>query len=115
MTCRSSRPGPSRSSGASGSGLTHAGSRSTPLRHRVCRGHGLDSHRRGQPAPLHGALYVVNYHSDTVSKLRTSDLRVLQVVRTNRHPIGIAYDVHGGAGHVWVACYTGSIMVFKDS
>jgi hypothetical protein len=50
-----------------------------------------------------------------VSKLRTRDLRVLQVVRTNRHPIGIAYDVHGGAGHVWVACYTGSIMVFKDS
>jgi hypothetical protein len=50
-----------------------------------------------------------------VSKLRTSDLRVLQVVRTNRHPIGIAYDVHRGAGHVWVACYTGTIMVFKDS
>ena len=39
------------------------------------------------------ALYVVNYRSGTVSKLRTSDLRVLQVVRTNRHPIGIAYDV----------------------
>lgn len=61
------------------------------------------------------ALYVVNYGSGTVSKLRTSDLRVLQVVRTNRHPIGIAYDVHRGAGHVWVACYTGTIMVFKDS
>jgi len=60
------------------------------------------------------ALYVVNYGSDTVSKLRTSDLRVLQVVRTNRHPIGIAYDVHRGAGHVWVACYSGTIMVFKD-
>jgi YVTN family beta-propeller protein len=61
------------------------------------------------------ALYVVNYESGTVSKLRTSDLRVLQVVRTNRHPIGIAYDAHRGAGYVWVACYTGSIMVFKDS
>ena len=61
------------------------------------------------------ALYVVNYQSGTVSKLRTSDLRVLQVVRTNRHPIGIAYDVHRGAGYVWVACYTGTIMVFKDS
>jgi YVTN family beta-propeller protein len=60
------------------------------------------------------SLYVVNYHSDTVSKLRTSDLRVLQVVRTNRHPIGIAYDVHRGAGHIWVACYSGTIMVFKD-
>jgi YVTN family beta-propeller protein len=61
------------------------------------------------------SLYVVNYQSDTVSKLRTSDLRVLQVVRTNRHPIGIAYDVHRGAGHVWVACYSGSVMVFTDS
>ena len=57
----------------------------------------------------------VNYRSGTVSKLRTSDLRVLPVVRTNRHPIGIAYDVHLGAGYVWVACYTGTIMVFKDS
>ena len=53
--------------------------------------------------------------SGTVSKLRTSDLRVLPVVRTNRHPIGIAYDVHRGAGYVWVACNTGTIMVFKDS
>jgi YVTN family beta-propeller protein len=61
------------------------------------------------------SLYVVNYHSGTVSKLRTTDLRVLQVVRTNRHPIGITYDVHDGAGYVWVACYTGSIMVFKDA
>jgi YVTN family beta-propeller protein len=61
------------------------------------------------------SLYVVNYRSGTVSKLRTSDLGVVQVVRTNRHPIGIAYDVHGGAGYVWVACYSGSIMVFKDS
>ena len=60
------------------------------------------------------SLYVVNYHSGTVSKLRASDLRMLQVVRTNRHPIGIAYDVHGGTGHVWVACYSGSIMVFRD-
>jgi YVTN family beta-propeller protein len=61
------------------------------------------------------SLYVVNYESGTVSKLRTADMRVLQVVRTNRHPIGIAYDVHGGAGYVWVACYTGTIMVFKDA
>jgi YVTN family beta-propeller protein len=60
------------------------------------------------------SLYVVNYHSDTVSKLRTSDLRVLQVVQTNRHPIGIAYDVHRGAGYLWVACYSGTVMVFKE-
>jgi YVTN family beta-propeller protein len=60
------------------------------------------------------SLYVVNYHSGTVSKLRASDLRVLQVMATNRHPIGVAYDVHGGAGHLWVACYSGTIMVFRD-
>jgi YVTN family beta-propeller protein len=61
------------------------------------------------------SLYVVNYNSGTVSKLRASDLRVLQVVTTNRHPIGITYDVHDGAGYVWVACYTGTIKVFKDN
>jgi YVTN family beta-propeller protein len=61
------------------------------------------------------SLYVVNYNSATVSKLRARDLRVLQVVATNRHPIGIAYDVHDGAGHVWVACYSGTIKVFKDT
>jgi YVTN family beta-propeller protein len=61
------------------------------------------------------SLYVVNYQSGTVSKLRTADMRVLQVVRTNRHPIGIAHDLHGRAGYVWVACYTGTIMVFKDA
>ena len=61
------------------------------------------------------SLYVVNYHSDTVSKLRTSDLRVLQVVRTNRHPMGSPTTSTRGAGHIWVACYSGTVMVFKES
>jgi YVTN family beta-propeller protein len=60
-----------------------------------------------------GALYVVNYESNTVAKLRTSDMQILQSVRTNEAPIGITYDplTH----RVWVACYSGSLMVFNDA
>ena len=57
-------------------------------------------------------LYVVNYNSNTVSKLRTSDMKVLQTVNTNANPIGITYDPV--SREVWVACYSGSIMVFQD-
>ena len=35
------------------------------------------------------------------------------MVRVNCHPVGTAFDMHGGAGHAWVACYTLSSMVFK--
>lgn len=59
------------------------------------------------------SLYVVNYESGTVSKLRARDLRVLQTVRTNASPIGITVD--HATGRVWVACYTGTIMVFRDA
>jgi DNA-binding beta-propeller fold protein YncE len=45
-------PGPSRNSGASTSVATRAGSTSTPLPHRLRRGHGIDPHRRDQPAQL---------------------------------------------------------------
>lgn len=57
-------------------------------------------------------LYVVNYNSNTVSKVRTSDMKVLQSVNVNANPIGITYDPE--TREVWVACYSGSIMVFKD-
>lgn len=63
-------------------------------------------------APDGLSLYVVNYGSDTVSKVRTRDLRVLQTVRTNADPIGISYD--GPTRRVWVACYSGSLMVFRE-
>ncbi|MGD0320383.1 MAG: YncE family protein [Acidimicrobiales bacterium] len=58
------------------------------------------------------SLYVVNYQSDTVTKLRASDLAVLQTVSTGVHPIGITYDAT--TGDVWVAVYTGQILVFAD-
>jgi len=57
-------------------------------------------------------LYVVNYNSNTVSKVRTSDMKVLQSVNVNDAPIGITYDAQ--TREVWVACYSGSIMVFQD-
>ncbi len=57
-------------------------------------------------------LYVVNYKSHTVSKVRTADMAVVDTARTDAHPIGIAYDPD--TQNIWVACYSGSIMIFHD-
>ncbi|MEQ9238302.1 MAG: peptidoglycan-binding protein [Coleofasciculus sp. E2-BRE-01] len=57
-------------------------------------------------------LYVVNYHSNTMSKVRTRDMSIQQTVNTNANPIGITYDPE--TNQVWVACYSGTIMVFQD-
>lgn len=59
------------------------------------------------------ALYVVNYASDAMSKIRTADMTQVQRLPTNHHPIGITYDPP--TRQVWVACYSGSIMVFTDA
>jgi len=58
------------------------------------------------------ALYVVNYESGTITKLRTSDMKTLQTIDACYHPIGITYDEP--TRRVWVACYTGSIRVYDD-
>ncbi len=58
------------------------------------------------------ALYVVNYESGTVTKLRTSDMKPLQTIDACYHPIGITYD--RPTRRVWVACYTGTIRVYDD-
>ena len=58
------------------------------------------------------ALYVVNYESGTITKLRTSDMKTLQTIEACYHPIGIAYDEP--TRRVWVACYAGSIRVYDD-
>jgi len=58
-------------------------------------------------------LYVVNYLSDTMSMVRASDLKILQTVATGQHPVGITFDPV--TGHVWVAVYTGQIMIFGPS
>lgn len=59
------------------------------------------------------ALYVVNYTSDTVSKVRTSDFKVLQKINVCNEPIGITYEPM--YKRVWVACYGGAIKIFSDS
>ncbi len=56
------------------------------------------------------ALYVVNYLSDTVTMLRASDLGLLQTIPTGVYPVGITYDAV--TGDVWVAVYSGEILVF---
>jgi YVTN family beta-propeller protein len=58
------------------------------------------------------ALYVDNYLSNTITKLRASDLAVLQTMPTGVNPVGITYD--RSTGDVWVAVYTGQILVFAD-
>jgi YVTN family beta-propeller protein len=58
------------------------------------------------------ALYVVNYDVGSMSKIRTEDMKVLQTVTTDAHPIGITYEPTTQT--VWVACYGGSILVFDD-
>jgi YVTN family beta-propeller protein len=57
-------------------------------------------------------LYVVNYNSDTISKVRTQEMQVVQSVKVDPAPIGVTYDPK--KHQVWVACYSGSILVFQD-
>ncbi len=59
------------------------------------------------------SLYVVNYEDGTVSKVRTSDMEILQTERSGTHTVGITYDA--ATRQVWVANYTGSLHVFIDS
>ncbi len=63
-------------------------------------------------SPDGGYLYVVNYMSNTMTKLRARDMRIVQTVETKKDPIGITYDA--ATHHVWVACYSGALMVFSD-
>jgi YVTN family beta-propeller protein len=56
------------------------------------------------------ALYVVNYESNTVSILRSSDLSVVRTFPVPDHPIGITYEPT--AHRLWVACYSGEILVY---
>ncbi len=39
-------------------------------------------------------------------------MKVIQTVRTSPDPIGITYD--SATRQVWVACYSGSIIVCRD-
>jgi YVTN family beta-propeller protein len=63
-------------------------------------------------APDGGSLYVVSYGADVLSKIRTKDMAVIQEVPTGPDPIGITYEPI--RDRVWVSCYTGSIMMFRE-
>jgi YVTN family beta-propeller protein len=58
------------------------------------------------------ALFVVNFNSDTVSKVRTSDMKVLQTIKVCNEPIGVTYD--STTNWTWVACYGGALKVFAN-
>lgn len=58
------------------------------------------------------ALFVTNFKSGTISKVRTSDLKVLQTIKVCSEPIGISYDAP--TARTWVACYKGSVKVFAN-
>lgn len=58
------------------------------------------------------ALFVVNFSSNTVTKLRTSDLKTVQTIKVCNEPIGITFDTP--TQRTWVACYGGSIKVFDN-
>lgn len=58
------------------------------------------------------ALFVVNFNSDTVSKVRTADMKVLQTIKVCNEPIGVTYD--SSTNRTWVACYGGALKVFAN-
>ena len=58
------------------------------------------------------ALFVVNFRSGTLSKVRTSDMKVLQSIKVCNEPIGVTYESTNS--RTWVACYGGSIKVFAN-
>lgn len=59
------------------------------------------------------ALYVVDHWANVAQKIRTSDMRVIQTVKTFANPIGVSYD--SVTGTVWIANYSGRIQVFDDT
>lgn len=58
------------------------------------------------------SLFVVNFRSGTLSKVRTSDMKVIQNIKVCAEPIGVTYDSQ--TSRTWVACYGGSIKVFAN-
>jgi DNA-binding beta-propeller fold protein YncE len=58
------------------------------------------------------ALFVVNFGSGTMSKVRASDLKLIQTIRICNEPIGVTFDAP--SQNTWVACYGGSIQVLSN-
>ena len=58
------------------------------------------------------SLFVINFKSDTVSKVRTSDMKTLQTIKVCNEPIGVTFDIP--TQRTWIACYGGSIKIFDN-
>ena len=58
-------------------------------------------------------MFVVNFKSNTMSKVRTSDMKVLETIKACIEPIGVTFD--GPTGNTWVACYKGQIKIYSNS
>jgi YVTN family beta-propeller protein len=58
------------------------------------------------------ALFVVNFVSNTISKVRANDMKVVQNIKACNEPIGITYD--SPTSRTWVACYGGAIKIFDN-
>ena len=58
-------------------------------------------------------LYVVNYGDHKLTKIRTADFTIRDIIKTGSKPIGVTID--NELGRVWVSCYSGKINVFQDS
>ena len=58
------------------------------------------------------ALFVTNYLSGTISKIRASNMALVQTINVCKSPIGITYDKP--TARTWVACYDGLIKIFDN-
>lgn len=58
-------------------------------------------------------LFVVNYSSNTLSKIDTSEMKVLETIKVCPEPIGVTYD--NQTKNTWVACYRGQIKIYSNS
>ena len=58
-------------------------------------------------------MFVVNFKSNTMSKVRTSDMKVLETIKACKEPIGVTYDTP--TGNTWVACYKGQIKIYSNN
>jgi len=57
-------------------------------------------------------LFVVNYSSNTLSKIDTSEMKVLETIKVCPEPIGVTYD--NQTKNTWVACYRGQIKIYSN-
>ena len=58
-------------------------------------------------------LFVVNYLSNTMSKIQTSDMKISETIKVCPEPIGVTYD--NPTKNTWVACYRGQIKIYSNS